>query len=311
MLIKSKQLPTGNILYSNGTITSKKGQILKCYIDTNDGYVRASSISKCYGTTLLHRAIALEFIPIPEKYKNIPIDKLQVNHIDGNKLNNDISNLEWCTCKENVQHAIITGLDHRQNIRDERIHGIIADRNNYMPMSEIVEKYKISASSLYRLLKENNCYNPRGISNNPLVNECIALRNDEHLSITDIAEILGIGQTTVYVYLQEDKNYQSLHRKTQDNDKNKILDLYLNEKKSAYAISKELGISKPTVLNFLRQFDWYNGEERKLNADDKYDFDTLTNLREEGKTWKQIAEIYEANPTSIKCWYNKRKNKLK
>lgn len=49
----------------------------------------------------MHRTVALTFIPIPEKYKDIPIEQLQVNHIDGNKLNNDVSNLEWCTCKEN------------------------------------------------------------------------------------------------------------------------------------------------------------------------------------------------------------------
>ena len=51
----------------------------------------------------INRLVALTFIPNPE-------NKPQVNHKDGNKLNNFIDNLEWMTQNENVQHAWDNGL---------------------------------------------------------------------------------------------------------------------------------------------------------------------------------------------------------
>lgn len=51
----------------------------------------------------VHRLMAFSFIPNPNNYD-------QINHIDGNKSNNMVSNLEWCTLSLNRQHAYATGL---------------------------------------------------------------------------------------------------------------------------------------------------------------------------------------------------------
>lgn len=80
----------------NGT----QNKILKDLI-TKKGYSEVCMCGKRYKT---HRIIAQVFIPNPN---NLP----QVNHIDGDKLNNCIDNLEWCTNEYNHKHKCEHGLN--------------------------------------------------------------------------------------------------------------------------------------------------------------------------------------------------------
>ena len=79
----------------------KSGRTLKPHLNHN-GYLKHHLYKHNKLKELfLHRIIAIAFIDNPE-------EKPQVNHIDENKLNNDLSNLEWCTVRENLIHGTRT-----------------------------------------------------------------------------------------------------------------------------------------------------------------------------------------------------------
>ena len=96
----------GKILVSNqGRIKSnlRNGTILKSQADSK-GYQRVCvTVKRVKRTLKIHREVAKAFIPNPS-------DLPQVNHIDGDKNNNSVDNLEWVTNRENALHAIANGL---------------------------------------------------------------------------------------------------------------------------------------------------------------------------------------------------------
>lgn len=80
-----------------------KGNIIKPRIKLGYSYTGFSQRPKHKNYIYTHRLVAKAFLLNPE-------NKPFVNHKDGNKLNNHVSNLEWVTQKENVYHSLNTGL---------------------------------------------------------------------------------------------------------------------------------------------------------------------------------------------------------
>ena len=108
----------------------------------------------------VHRLVAETFIPNPN---NLP----EVNHKDGDKLNNNVKNLEWCTNLENMRHSVETGL---RNIKGENnpsakltVKDVINIRKEYIPKSKefgtvaLARKYGVTNVMIGKIIR-NECW---------------------------------------------------------------------------------------------------------------------------------------------------------
>ena len=99
---------THHTIDEQGTVINTKTNHIKAQWLGANGYYHVDIQEFGKSTKIaVHRLLALSFIDNPES-------KRTVNHIDGNKLNNLLSNLEWATDAENIQHAYNTGLQSYQ-----------------------------------------------------------------------------------------------------------------------------------------------------------------------------------------------------
>lgn len=90
------------------------------------------------------------------------MDKLEVNHIDGNKKNNNLSNLEWCTSSENQRHAYGTGLNKPRygednnfsRLKEKDIEKIFKLRGQGLTQKEIAEVIGCTRSNISYILNK-------------------------------------------------------------------------------------------------------------------------------------------------------------
>lgn len=97
----------------NGNVYSHRtNRVLKNVFRPPYGYMTVSlydSVNKKTCSTYVHRLVAETFLPKPSGRK-------EVNHKDGDKSNNILSNLEWCSSSENIRHAFKNGLMKKRSL---------------------------------------------------------------------------------------------------------------------------------------------------------------------------------------------------
>lgn len=116
-------------------LDSNKNKALKLY-KTGKGYYQVSHQQELF---YVHHLVSGAFIPNP-------LDKPFINHIDGNKLNNDMSNLEWVTASENTLHAYENGLMNKKQYECANCHEKIGkSKTGLCARCNKLEKQKKSA----------------------------------------------------------------------------------------------------------------------------------------------------------------------
>lgn len=127
-----------------GNVVNKRTKrILKNSIN-KDGYAKIrlsdSQKKKSYS---VHRLVGMAFIKNPN---NLP----QINHLDGNKKNNKVTNLEWCDQSENSKHSFRIGLQSNVGIKNP------AAKLNEQQVREIRAKYSPGVVTIKQLSIEYN-----------------------------------------------------------------------------------------------------------------------------------------------------------
>lgn len=144
---------TGQIRHTN------TGRVLKAS-PTGNGYLRivyyvgGGRENKKIAALSVHRAVATTFLPNP---LSLPY----VNHKNGNKQDNTVSNLEWCTPSENAQHAVdngltpIIGINNPMNKLTES--QVLAIRSRYVPrvcsMYKLAAEYNVTPALINNIVK--------------------------------------------------------------------------------------------------------------------------------------------------------------
>lgn len=126
----------------SGLLVNSNGHTSNPITGTKNGYITVVGADK--KVWLVHRLVAECFIPNPE---NKPV----VNHIDGNKANPRLENLEWATHRENALHAYRRGLKHYVPRKKFTRRQILYIRRSLSKFDHLAKKYGVSYRVIYNI----------------------------------------------------------------------------------------------------------------------------------------------------------------
>ena len=129
-----------------------KSRIMKQQMSKTGYRIVTFTVNGKGSTKKVHRLVATAFLPNPE-------NKPEVNHLDGNTCNNNVSNLEWATPSENILHSFrelgrkpsgncISALSVNKKLTDEQAELV---RHDTRIAEEIAREYGVCKKTIYRI----------------------------------------------------------------------------------------------------------------------------------------------------------------
>ena len=145
----------------NGGIRNKETKKTLLPILNTTGYYKVSLFKdKKSKSCSIHRIVALTLIPNPHNLK-------EINHIDGDKSNNSVKNLEWCSRKDNAKHSYNLGLQK-------------AKRGKENPLHKPVEQYTLDNVFIKKWDCVMDIERELGIKNGAISNCCLGKSKKSH-----------------------------------------------------------------------------------------------------------------------------------
>ena len=181
----------------NGTGTYIQKEKLLKPSNTSTGYKKVELCKDGKRKSFkVHRLVAQAFIPNPE-------NKREVNHIDGNKHNNNVNNLEWVTSSENKLHAFEMHLNPtKRDLDEEKIIRMYCEEK--MSIHQIAKEFNVADCAIIRRLKANDI-EIKSISGQKLGFDIDKVDLKEELknkSKSQLARELGCSRITIYKHLK-------------------------------------------------------------------------------------------------------------
>ena len=144
------------VSYNSEILNLRTGKILAQRPDISDKcYVYFSKPEEKTKAYLAHRVIGITLIGRPSRHLDKNYNELEINHIDGNRLNNRISNLEWVTGKENTLHCHLSGF----NPRDKSViaRNVLTGKELYFTSSKnCADTFGIHRATFWKHLEKGN-----------------------------------------------------------------------------------------------------------------------------------------------------------
>lgn len=301
--VKSVVLKDGLFrVFENGVILRKNsyGRISKpkeFYVGRNRNYAMVTGmVNGKQERFYVHRLLAKAFIPNPE-------NKPQINHKDGNPMNNILSNLEWATASENAQHAYDMGLN--QTLEND---GILCPKcnSNKTLLGGICTECKNEMKSLKNHLKVKQKYRDSvkdvNFEHIPDKFKDYFIYRSRGLSVSEISEILGVSRQYVDIILK--RNFEEELKVKHTKKLNQLVgeDVDFVNLKIIQA-RKLAGYKKYEICDFLdispKTYNKYENYESYMRIDEAYNFSRMVKIPFENIVFVDDLELRRDKPWKI------------